>query len=441
MTEQGQLLDLCGIVQTRASEPSAVVKPRLLRANRAQGQWQVTDLEGLLGADHPARAVWAFVEGLDMSEYVSEVRAIEGHAGRPAIDPAILLGLWLFALSQGVGSARELDRLTQEHDAYRWLCGGVPMNYHTLSDFRNGDEQLDRLLSQSLAVLMKEGILTLERVSQDGMRVRASAGAASFRQKESLQKYLIEAEAQVARLKNEGDGQAFERSARQQKAVERAAREREERVRRALEQLPEVEATRRRRNKEPEEARTSTTDPQARIMKMADGGFRPAYNAQVACDAKTRIAVAVAVGNLGSDMAQLPPMLTQLEARFGALPKEVLVDGGYPSQASITDATARGVTVFAPVQKPKDGGRDRYQPLPNDDQARAAWRLRMGTAEAKEIYKERGSTIEWVNAGFRRFALTSFPVRGLRKTRAVLILTALAHNLFRVRAIHRAHAT
>jgi IS5 family transposase len=186
--------------------------------------------------------------------------------------------------------------------------------------------------------------------------------------------------------------------------------------------------------------RTSTTDPEARVMKMADGGFRPAFNAQVAATTQTRIIVGVDAGNIGSDMAQLPPMLEQIEERLGTLPKEMLADGGYPSQGSLEDAHRRGVTVYAPVQKPKDADRDRYQPLPGDSEARAAWRQRMGTDEAKEIYKERGATIEWVNAVLRRFGLRFLTVRGLKKVRAVLLLAALAHNLFRVEAIRQERA-
>jgi transposase len=440
MAEQGQFPTFPAVVESAEREAPAVVRPRLLRVDRQQGQWQVATLDQLLPEKHPARAVWTFVEGLDLSGYVLAVRAIEGHAGRPAIDPAILLGLWLFAVSEGVGSAREIERLTREHDAYRWLCGGISVNYHTLSDFRNQGDKLDELLTRSLAVLMKAGVLTLERVSQDGMRVRASAGAASFRQRESLERELRAAEAQVQRLKNEVEGKPADRPTRAQRAQERAAREREARVRKALALLPEAEATMARRNKQGAAARTSTTDPEARVMKMADGGFRPAYNAQVSCDAATRIIVGVDAGNIGNDMAQLPPMLNQLEERLGMLPEAVLVDGGYPSQGSLDDAHKRGVTVYAPVQKPKDADRDRYLPLPEDSEARAAWRQRMGTDEAKEIYKQRGSTIEWVNACLRRFGLRQLPVRGLAKVRAVLILCALAHNLFRVEALRQQRA-
>lgn len=410
MTEQGQFPGLPPTVERIAEEPLAVGKPRLMRAQREQKRWLVASLDELLAQDHPARAVLAFVEGLDLSMLNEGVRAVEGRAGRPAIDPGVLLSLWLYGMSKGVSSARELDRLCDEHDAYRWLAGGVSVNYHTLSDFRNQGAAFDRLLTGMLAALTKEGILQLERVAQDGMRTRASAGAASFHGRTTLEAHRKAAEAQLKWLKEQAESGQSSLSARQQKAQERAARERQERVQRALKLLPEAEKkVKQRKDKEPGVARVSSTDPQARVMKMADGGFRPAYNAQMVSDAETQLIVAVDVVNLGSDMAQLPPLLTQLECRLGRLPREVLVDGGYASEGSIEDAHRRGVALYAPIQKPKDALRNRYLPLPGDSPARARLRLRMGTAEAKVIYKERASTAECVNANLRRFGLRCFP--------------------------------
>lgn len=443
MTEQGQFPNLPMIDEATASEATvaATGKARLLRADRQQVAFRLADLDGLLPANHPARTVWAFVEELDLSGYTNAVRAVEGHAGRPAIDPAILLGLWLYGLSKGVGSARELERLTTEHDAYRWLCGGVAVNYHTLSDFRNGEEHFEQLLTKSLASLMQAGVLKLERVSQDGMRVRASAGSSSFRRRETLDDHLREATAHLQRLKSEkpGEGQVASHTVRETAARARAARERQARVKQALKLLPEAEKALQRRTvkNKPAEARVSTTDPEARVMKMADGGFRPAFNAQLACDAESRIVVGVDATSVGSDMGQIPPLLDQLEERFGMLPRELLCDGGYPSGKSLEAAYTRGVTVYAPVPKPRDE-RDRFAPREDDSEARAAWRTRMSTDEAKAIYKQRGATIEWVNASFRRSGLTAFRVRGLAKVRSVLLLMALSHNLFRAEAIRHA---
>lgn len=258
-----------------APEP-APAPPRILEANRTQVLLRPTDLESLLPADHPARALWACAERLDLTAFYAPIAAVEGVAGRPAIDPKILLALWLYATSEGVGSAREVARLCEAHDAYRWICGGVHVNYHTLSDFRVAHQAaLDAVLTETLAVLLKEGLITLTRVAQDGTRIRASAGAASFRRETSLHRCLMEAEAQVRRCAAEDDATVATRTARQAAAQARAARERQARVAQALAQLPAVRAAK----KTPAaraEARVSTTDPEARVMKMADGGFRPA---------------------------------------------------------------------------------------------------------------------------------------------------------------------
>jgi transposase len=233
--------------------PAGRGKPRLQRPNRGQVMLRPSDLESLLPADHRAREVWAFVEGLDLTPFEDRIRAVEGHSGRPPIDPAILLALWLYATLEGVGSARALDRLCDEHDAYRWLCGGVGVNYHTLADFRVTDaERLDALLVHSVASLMAQGEVTLQRVAHDGVRVRASAGAGSYRGKGGLRKALAEAATQVRRLRAELDDDPGATTRRQAAARERAAREREERVQAALEVLPELEAIKRRNGDDPE---------------------------------------------------------------------------------------------------------------------------------------------------------------------------------------------
>jgi transposase len=241
-------------------------------------------LEGLLPEDHRARAVWEFVEGLDLSSLYEGIRSFEEQAGRPAIDPAILVALWIYATAEGVGSARALERLCNQHDAYRWICGGVEVGAHTLSDFRVAHGSvLDALLTQSVAQLMAEGLVDLRRVAQDGLRVRASAGAASFRRRRRLREFLREAGEQVERLRRELDEDPAATSRREGAARKRAARERKRRVQQALTEMGREEERRtqrasRRLREEKKESRVSTTDPEARVMRMADGGFRPAYN-------------------------------------------------------------------------------------------------------------------------------------------------------------------
>ena len=336
--------------------PAGRGKPRLQRPNRGQVMLRPSDLESLLPADHRAREVWAFVERLDLGAFHDRIRAVEGHSGRPPIDPAILVALWLYATLEGVGSARALDRLCDEHDAYRWICGGVSVNYHTLADFRAGpDGDLDELLVQSVASLLARGEVTLQRVAHDGVRVRASAGAGSYRGKGGLRKALAEAGSQVRRLRAELDDDPAATTRRQAAARERAAREREQRVQAALEVLPELEEVKRRNGDDPETARASTTDATARVMRMGDGGWRPAYNGQLTTDTGSGLVCGVSVTNRGSDHGELGPLVARLERSFGIRPAEVLADGGY-----VTLPDSNGASPSA-TRAPNPGSASRVQ--------------------------------------------------------------------------------
>ena len=434
---------LFALPPTEPAEPNELVPgtPRLQRPNRGQLELRSVDLDGLLPADHRARLVWAFVEGLDLGPLYERIRAIEGHPGRPPIDPAILTALWLYATLEGIGSARALDRLCAEHDAYRWLTGGVGVNYHTLAAFRvDHTDVLDRLLTESVAALLADGLVTMTTVAQDGMRVRAAAGAASYRRRPTLERFLAEAEAQVAALRAELDDDPAATSRRVAAARERAATERAERVRRALDHLPELEAAKRRTGKPPASARASTTDPEAKVMKMADGGYRPAYNLQLATDTEGQVIVGLDVVTAGNDQGQLGPMVEQVRRRYGREPDAWLADAGFQKTAEIDDLAACGTTLYLPVRTPADPNRDPHQPLPDDSPAVAAWRVRMGTAAAKEIYKDRAATAECVNAIARNRGLQRFGARGPDKARAIGLWFALAHNLMRTVALRQTAA-
>ncbi len=406
-------------------------RPRLREAERRQVTLRIASLDDLLAAVHPARLVWRFVEGLDLGALHAGIRSVAGHRGHPAADPKILVSLWLYATLRGVGSARELARLCRDHVAYQWLCGGVSMNHHTLSDFRTGHAQwLDATLTASVAVLLHQGVVTLERVAQDGMRVRASAGAASFRRGPSLHRCRQEAAAQVAALKAELAADPAAGTRRRQAARQRAAAERAARVEAALAALPQV-AAQRRRNGSKGEARASTTDPEARVMKMADGGFRPAYNVQFAADTGSQVVVGVAVSAHGSDQPALEPMVGQIAARYARLPGDYLVDGGFVALERIERLSEQGVTLYAPPPTPRNG-RDPAAALDTDSPAIAAWRARMQTEAGQCVYRDRAATIECVNAQARNRGLTRLAVRGLTKVRAIALWHALAHNLARI---------
>jgi len=425
-----------------ASGEFAPGTPRLQRPNRGQVELRSVDLDGLLPADHRARLVWAFVEGLDLAPLYDRIKAVEGHAGRPPIDPAILTALWLYATLEGVGSARALDRLCGEHDAYRWLCGGVGVNYHTLAAFRVDEaDVLDRLLTASVAALLADGLVTMAVVAQDGVRVRAGAGAASYRRRPTLERFLAQAEAQVATLKRELEDDPAATSRRVVAARERAAIERAGRIRRALAHLPQLEAAKRRAGKPVSDARASTTDAEARVMKMADGGYRPAYNVQLASDTRSQVIVGLEVTAVGNDQGQLTPMVHQLQGRYGRAPDALLADGGFLKTAEMDELSAAcGTTLYLPPRMPEDPTRDPYRPLPDDSPTVAAWRVRMGTAEARELYRDRAATAECVNAIARNRGLQHFGVRGREKARAISLWFALAHNLMRTVALRETAA-
>lgn len=301
----------------------------MVRPVRNQIEWAPRDLDAVLPENHVARAIWALLERLDLAAFYASIKAVVDGPGRPATDPQVLVALWVLATVDGIGSGRRLARLCAEHDAYRWLRGGVPINHHQLSDFRVAQQQaLDDLLTEIVATLLAAGLVTLDRVAQDGVRMRAGAGASSFRRQARLEQHLAAARAQVERLAHERDHPDADGTARERAARERAARERQARVEQALREVPAVQAIKERQRKKlakakrekVPEARTSTTDPEARVMKMADGGFRPAFNAEIAADMASQVIVGVAVTNQGTDEGQALLLERQVGERAGRHP-------------------------------------------------------------------------------------------------------------------------
>jgi transposase len=407
--------------------------PRLRRPDRDQSLLQPCWLDDVLPPDHQARTIWAVVERLDLSRFYEPLKARGSEPGRSATDPKLLIVLWLYAAIEGLGSGREIVRLCECHDAYRWLCGGVAVNYHTLNDFRVGHEQaIDDLFTQVLAVLMDKNVVTVRRIAQDGTKVRAGAGKTSFRGEASLRRRLEEAKAHVQAVKQLADDATL--SARQRVARERAAQERAERIAAALAELPKV-----REGKEPlktkkphaqvSEPRASMTDAEARIMKMPDNGFRPAYNVQLAVDTQSRAIVGVAVTNARSDHNESEPMRQQVEERTGAKVEEHLVDGGYVQLEAIERAETSGTKMYAPPPNARKNPKA-FEPKRHDRPGVAAWRQRMGREDAKPIYSQRAATVETINADLKTFrGLSRFVVRGLGKARCQALWSALAYNL------------
>ena len=421
----------------QAAQSLPAGKPRLRIPIRDQMKMRAVSLDELLDVDHPVRIVWDAVCALDLKSWLNEIKAVEGHVGRDATDPRLLVALWVYATLKGVGSARELARLCDECLPYQWLCGEVSVNYHMLSDFRSqGGEKWDELLTQIVAVLLEGGLVKMDRIAQDGMRVRASAGKSTFRRRKRLEECLEEARQQVETLKKLAEEDREELTRRQRAARKRAADERQKRIEEAIRQRDELqkqrEASAKKSCRKVDEARASTTDPEARNMKFPDGGYRPGYNVQFATDTESGVIVGVDVTNAGTDSDQLPPMLDQLEERYERVPDDALVDGGFATVGTINAADERSCTVYAPLkdeEKQQAEGKDPHARRKGDSDAVANWRQRMGTEAAKLIYRLRGQTAEWVNAQCRNRGLWFMPVRGQPRCRTVALLYAIAHNL------------
>jgi transposase len=416
---------------------------RVREMQREQVVWKAQCLDDLIPLDHPARTVWQLCLRQDLSGFYESIKARPGMAGRDRTDPLMLLALWLYATVRGVGSARELARLCQESRPYQWLCGGVSVNYHLLADFRvQHGQALDQLFSDCLAVLVKKGLVKVTRITQDGMRVRASAGASSFRRDSTLKQLQEQAAEHVQRLREllEDPQRSAGLSAKKKQAKLRAAEERQRRIEQASALIPKLQerqakAARRLSKKQQQqqqsEPRVSTTDPEANRMKMSNGGFNPAVNVQLAADPESRAIVGVEVTNEGVDYEQSEPMRQPVQERTGEKVQEHLYDGGYVKRETIERAEQEGVSIYAPPKPPRNPEKhgDAFTPRPGDSQEIVQWRQRMGSAEGKAIYLQRASTSETINARMRRSGLTQLTVRGLAKARCIALLGALAYNL------------
>jgi transposase len=316
--------------------PGSEPAPRLKPINRKQLLLRPIDVERLVPEDHEVRAIWEFTGHLDLTTYYQAIHAVEGRAGSTAFDPRLLVAIWIYAYSKGIGSAREISRLCDYDPAYQWLTGMEPINYHTLSDFRIANkESLDRLFVEVLGIMSAEGLITLERVMHDGAKVKALAGSNSFRREERIREHLKAAEEQVQQSPDE------EVSLRAERARERAAQEKKERMEHALLELEKIRTTKSRGEKK--EARVSMTDPDARIMKQSDGGYAPSYNLQLSTDATAGVIIGVGISQRPEDVNELMPAIERIEANLGKIPQQVVADGGYTHWENIVAMDAAGI--------------------------------------------------------------------------------------------------
>jgi transposase len=428
-----------GMSEIEQTLGAASARVRVKRPERQQVRWRDVALDQLVPRDHRVRAVWAYVESLDLEPLYAKIQAVEGRPGRDAVDPKILFALWMFATIEGVSSARHLERLAERDLAYLWICGDVGVNYHLLSDFRvlHGDF-LDQLLTDTIATLLQQQLVTLETVAQDGMRVRANAGSGSFRREKTLLQFREEAAVQVNKLREERerDDDQDASNTRRRAAAERAADDRAARIEAAIQNLAELQQQKETRKKgSGAESRCSTTDPEARAMKMADGGFRPGYNVQFGSDGQTRMIVAVSLSNNGSDGGQMSPMQTDIRDRYGVTPQKYLTDGGFATIDDITLVEQAGSQVIAPLlheERIRQRGGDPHARRPHDTDEMFAFRQRMTTDEAKAALRQRPSIAEFPNAVCRNQGLHQFPVRSLAKAHAIALWHALTFNFRRM---------
>jgi transposase len=417
---------------------------RLETAVRDQVGFEVASLDELLPKEHRAREVWNYVEGLDLSEFYDKVRSVVGGPGRPGVDPAVVTALWLYATLEGVGSARLLERLCERDIAYRWICGRVGFNRDLLATFRReAGPMLDRLLTDAMASLIKAGIVDIEVLAVDGLRVRAGAGSNSFRSAGKLRDLVAATATRVAQLKSELEADPAASERRRAAAMLRHAEERQARLLAAQKAAAEIEAEReaearrqrRKQRRKRSTPRASTTDPEARVLKMADGGYRPAFNAQLKSEPRHGFVVGVTLGNNSSDGGQIGAALADLEGRYGTRPKQVLVDGGYATKDEIENLAAAEIEVFSPVFGSR-GRRVPAAPQPEDGPGVRAWRERMAGESGWSTYQQR-CRAERPHADMRNRGLHQFLVRGMKKALAVVLWHVHAHNFLHVVRLRR----
>lgn len=431
--------------------------PRVLRPEREQVRWEMVDLDSQLPPDHRARLVWSFVMGLDLSGFYARIKARDDAAGRPASDPAVLLAVWLYATLEGIGAARAIARLCAYHAAYRWLCGGVPVNHDLLSSFRReSGTELDRLLTQSLTGLIAEGLVTLEEVMIDGTKVEARAGRGSLAKHERLSRIEARVSEHVRGLRQELEADPSGTQRRQKERALRAAAEQQERLARARQVLTEREAEKQERAKthakaEAEKAApsVSTSDPEVRSMTMPNGATCPAWNVQVGnvqVGTAQGFVVAMEPTDRRNDTGLAPDVVAEVERRCGTTPTQLLADSRAMTQDDIVGFAAclPGLTVYSPLPREREDAsaetlRKRQWQRQREPAALRDWRARMASEAGKPVYRRRKFT-EHAHARMKNRGLGRMLVHGIAKVRSVCLLNALAHNLMWADSVRAAAA-
>ncbi len=324
---------------TPAAEfPAARFEP----ISRDQSVLRAIDVEGLIDEDHPARNIWDFIGTLNLHSFLAEFAAVEGRAGRSRWEPRLLLSMWLYAYSRGISSAREIERQCEYEPGLQWLTGMNVVNHHTLSDFRSKHPaQLRDLFVQVLGVLHLKKLITLERVTQDGTKVRANVNKKSFTREAKLRAHLELARKHVEEMERQ---EAEHDRARQRAARRRAARERTERLEQALAEVQRLQAGKKWEKEKP--AQVSATDADAQFMRTGDHGLAPCYNVQITTDAAHGMIIGVEASKNPSDAENLMPAMEQVKKDFGAYPEQAIGDGDYTNRKTILEAAGRGIDFY-----------------------------------------------------------------------------------------------
>ena len=342
----------------------STTQARLAAVNRDQTVLRPIDVELLIDEDHSARSIWNLVGRLDLSLYHANIAAVEGRAGRDHTDPQLLISLWLYAYSRGISSGREVARQCEYEPGFQWLCGLEPISHRTLSGFRSDHKAaLDDLFVQVLGLLSAEGLISMERVTLDGTKIKANAGGNTFRRKEKIEAHLKLAREQV-RLMEEQSAQEERMAKRQASARRRGARQRASRLEAALREVERLQ----REKKEDRGtfvARASSTDPEAHVMRNGEGGTVPSYNVQLVTDTKQGLIVNVEATTDAIDYRQLEPALNRCLQTIGRQPRQIVADGDYTNHASVQAAANCGVDFYGSWQ-------DSWKPGERDAQGRSA---------------------------------------------------------------------
>lgn len=496
MADEGVLPGLNELLNERVEERSAVkeLQPRFVHVNRQQLVMRTIDVEQLISVDHPARAIWEFLGRVDLSGFSEGVLAYEGERGRAAYDPRLLVSLWVYSYSRGITAGREIARLCESDPAYQWLTGMKVVNYHSLTDFRVQHEKaLRELFIQILGVLSSEGLVTLERVMNDGTKIKAQASRQSFQGGKRIKEHLAAARRHVEALEQQAEEEVGQKLGR---AREQAARESEERLEAAL---AEFEKLRTQKPEVPEDKlRVSISEPEARKMKYPDGGYAPSYNVQITTDHAQGIIVAAGISQAAGDSKELLAAVARVKENTGKLPAQVVADGGYTSGSNIKQLAKQKIDFIAPVAEDREhlglrgidsafsrdaftydatancyicpagtrltyrgqeqiGDRTRFryraptaacvacvwkaQCCPQTKQGRSlnryeyeaeliSHKAKMETVEAQEIYKQRAQTAEFPIAWLKeKIGLRRFRLRGLQKVELELLWACATHNL------------